>query len=79
MQSKWTGMGRASMWALGMTLVCSAAQADAVAVGFIHENQYWLVRYLAPKLHYAQRDQATFDGFLKDLKLKPKCRIFCSD
>ena len=31
MQSKWTGMGRASMWALGMTLVCSAAQADAVA------------------------------------------------
>lgn len=49
------------------------------AVGFIHENQYWLVRYLAPKLHYAQRDQATFDGFLKDLKLKPKCRIFCSD
>ena len=31
MQSKWTGMGRASMLALGMTLVCSVAQADAVA------------------------------------------------
>jgi hypothetical protein len=49
------------------------------SIGFIHENEYWLVRYLAPKLHYAQWDQATFNQFLGNLKLKPKCRIFCRD
>lgn len=49
------------------------------SVGFVHEGEYWLVRYLAPKLHYAQRDQATFDGFLAQLKLKPKCFLFCGD
>lgn len=49
------------------------------SVGFVHEGDYWLVRYLAPKLHYAQRDQATFDGFLAQLKLKPKCFLFCGD
>ena len=49
------------------------------AIGFVHEGDYWLVRYLAPKLHYAQRDQATFDDFLSKMKLKEKCRVFCSD
>lgn len=49
------------------------------SVGVIHENEYWLVRYLAPKLYYAPRDQATFDTFLAQLKLKSKCRLFCSD
>lgn len=49
------------------------------SVGFIHENEYWLVRYLAPKLHYAQLDQTTFNKFLVDFKLKPKCRLFCGD
>lgn len=49
------------------------------AIGFVHEGDYWLVRYLAPKLHYAQRDQATFDEFVGKLKLKEKCRVFCSD
>lgn len=49
------------------------------SVGFIHENEYWLVRYLAPRLHYAQLDQGTFDKFLTDFKLKPKCRFFCGD
>lgn len=48
-------------------------------VGFIHENEYWLVRYLAPKLHYAKLDQETFNKFMVDLKLKPKCRFFCGD
>lgn len=49
------------------------------SIGFIHENEYWLVRYLAPKLHYAPLDQATFNKFLADFKLKPKCRLFCGD
>lgn len=49
------------------------------SIGFIHENEYWLVRYLAPKLHYAPLDQATFNKFLSDFKLKPKCRVFCWD
>jgi hypothetical protein len=49
------------------------------AVGFVHEDDYWVVRYLAPTLHYAQRDQATFERFLENLKLKAKCRLFCSD
>lgn len=49
------------------------------AIGFVHEGDYWLVRYLAPKLHYAQRDQPTFDDFLSKMKLKEKCRVFCSD
>ncbi len=49
------------------------------AVGFVHEGDYWVVRYLAPTLHYAQRDQASFERFLQNLKLKPKCRLFCSD
>lgn len=48
------------------------------AIGFVHEGDYWLVRYLAPKLHYAQRDQLTFEDFLKKMKLKEKCRVFCS-
>lgn len=49
------------------------------SVGVIHEGDYWVVRYLAPTLHYAYRDQATFDDFLKKMKLKEKCRVFCSD
>lgn len=49
------------------------------AIGFIHEGDYWVLRYLAPKLHYAYRDQATFDEFVKKIKLKEKCRVFCSD
>ena len=49
------------------------------AIGLVHEGDYWLIRYLAPKLHYAQRDQSTFDDFLQKLKLKEKCRVFCGD
>lgn len=49
------------------------------SIGFVHEGEYWLIRYLAPKLHYAGLDQATFDKFLADLQLKKKCRIFCGD
>lgn len=49
------------------------------AIGFVHENDYWLVRYLAPTLYYAQRDQATFDAFVQQLRLKRKCLMFCSD
>ncbi|HET8870636.1 MAG TPA: hypothetical protein VFM48_09330 [Aquabacterium sp.] len=49
------------------------------AIGVVHEGDYWLIRYLAPKLYYAHRDQATFDQFLAQFKLKPKCRVFCSD
>lgn len=49
------------------------------AIGVVHEGDFWLIRYLAPKLHYAARDQLTFDDFLKKMKLKEKCRIFCSD
>ncbi|MFN3887636.1 MAG: hypothetical protein ACK4MG_11790 [Aquabacterium sp.] len=49
------------------------------AVGFVHQGDFWLVRYLAPELHYAGRDQATFEAFLTALKLKEKCRLFCSD
>jgi hypothetical protein len=47
-------------------------------IGFVHEGDYWVVRYLAPELYYAHRDQATFDAFVKNLKLKRKCRLFCS-
>lgn len=49
------------------------------AIGFVHEKDVWLVRYLAPTLHYAKRDQLTFDTFLQRLKLKEKCLLFCSD
>ncbi|MDE2433322.1 MAG: hypothetical protein KGN37_10795 [Burkholderiales bacterium] len=49
------------------------------AIGVVHEGDYWLIRYLAPKLYYAHRDQVTFDRFLAQFKLKPKCRVFCSD
>jgi hypothetical protein len=51
----------------------------SVAIGFVHEKDYWLVRYLAPQLHYARRDQATFDAFIQNLHLKEKCMVFCSD
>lgn len=49
------------------------------SVGFVHQGDFWVVRYLAPRLHYASRDQATFEAFLANLKLKEKCRLFCSD
>lgn len=49
------------------------------SVGFVHQGDFWVVRYLAPRLHYAGRDQATFEAFLANLKLKEKCRLFCSD
>ncbi len=49
------------------------------AIGFVHAKDYWLVRYLAPSLHYAKLDQLTFDTFVQRIKLKDKCILFCSD
>lgn len=49
------------------------------AIGFVHEDAYWLVRYMAPSLYYAQRDQHTFEDFVQKLQLKASCTLFCSD
>ena len=48
-------------------------------IGLVHENEYWQVRYLAPELYYASRDQAAFEAFLRNMRLKTKCRLLCSD
>lgn len=49
------------------------------SIGFVHADAYWLIRYLAPQIHYFKRDQTTFDEFIQKLHLKATCHIFCSD
>lgn len=48
-----------------------------VTYGLIHEAKFLMVNYEAPSLHYYRMYEPVFDEFLRELKLREKCRIFC--
>ena len=50
-----------------------------LSYGVVHENNYWLLQYSAPRLYYFDTYLPEFLAFKDSLKLKESCFIFCGE